>query len=135
VLPSTGTRRGDGWFGGLWSRARLALRGFRVVRTCRLADIRRRLQRFWSALGALPEIHETRRDLKRLQLLVSQAPLDGLVRVEIGVPFGKQGKEVLLCLALTATCAGGSVALDRKSTRLNSSHVKISYAVFCLKQK
>src|SRR5690606_41970961 len=25
--------------------------------------------------------------------------------------------------------------LDRKSTRLNSSHVKISYAVFCLKQK
>src|SRR5690606_40625310 len=28
----------------------------------------------------------------------------------------------------------GSTA-DRKSTRLNSSHVKISYAVFCLKKK
>src|SRR5690606_25094593 len=27
------------------------------------------------------------------------------------------------------------MALDRKSTRLNSSHVKISYAVFCLKKK
>src|SRR5690606_42053296 len=27
------------------------------------------------------------------------------------------------------------VAGDRKSTRLNSSHVKISYAVFCLKKK
>src|SRR5215475_12554037 len=26
-------------------------------------------------------------------------------------------------------------AADRKSTRLNSSHVKISYAVFCLKKK
>src|SRR5690606_41209378 len=26
-------------------------------------------------------------------------------------------------------------ATDRKSTRLNSSHVKISYAVFCLKKK
>src|SRR5690606_40446591 len=26
-------------------------------------------------------------------------------------------------------------ARDRKSTRLNSSHVKISYAVFCLKKK
>src|SRR3989442_9897574 len=26
-------------------------------------------------------------------------------------------------------------ALDRKSTRLNSSHVRISYAVFCLKKK
>src|SRR5690554_7187924 len=28
---------------------------------------------------------------------------------------------------------GGYVLLDRKSTRLNSSHVRISYAVFCLK--
>src|SRR5690606_39409560 len=28
----------------------------------------------------------------------------------------------------------GKDALDRKSTRLNSSHVKISYAVFCLKK-
>src|SRR5690554_7500554 len=28
-----------------------------------------------------------------------------------------------------------SNSLDRKSTRLNSSHVRISYAVFCLKQK
>src|SRR5690554_7579777 len=27
------------------------------------------------------------------------------------------------------------VGLDRKSTRLNSSHVRISYAVFCLKKK
>src|SRR5690606_41491034 len=27
------------------------------------------------------------------------------------------------------------VEIDRKSTRLNSSHVKISYAVFCLKKK
>src|SRR5690554_2987036 len=27
------------------------------------------------------------------------------------------------------------IALDRKSTRLNSSHVRISYAVFCLKKK
>src|SRR6267378_321995 len=26
-------------------------------------------------------------------------------------------------------------AIDRKSTRLNSSHVEISYAVFCLKKK
>src|SRR5690349_22982495 len=26
-------------------------------------------------------------------------------------------------------------AVDRKSTRLNSSHVEISYAVFCLKKK
>src|SRR5690606_42000667 len=30
---------------------------------------------------------------------------------------------------------GGGLPRDRKSTRLNSSHVKISYAVFCLKKK
>src|SRR5690606_40207686 len=29
----------------------------------------------------------------------------------------------------------GDYEADRKSTRLNSSHVKISYAVFCLKKK
>src|SRR3989442_15049577 len=28
-----------------------------------------------------------------------------------------------------------SISGDRKSTRLNSSHVRISYAVFCLKKK
>src|SRR2546426_8265845 len=28
-----------------------------------------------------------------------------------------------------------TIALDRKSTRLNSSHLVISYAVFCLKKK
>src|SRR2546430_7514439 len=37
----------------------------------------------------------------------------------------------------TFFCAGESVqvARDRKSTRLNSSHSQISYAVFCLKKK
>src|SRR5436309_10894805 len=30
---------------------------------------------------------------------------------------------------------GKRIMRDRKSTRLNSSHVKISYAVFCLKKK
>src|SRR5947207_8265196 len=30
---------------------------------------------------------------------------------------------------------GGQLASDRKSTRLNSSHTVISYAVFCLKKK
>src|SRR3712207_7706908 len=30
---------------------------------------------------------------------------------------------------------GGKAWVDRKSTRLNSSHANISYAVFCLKKK
>src|SRR2546430_9193995 len=38
-----------------------------------------------------------------------------------------------LCVAV---CASPSQSrLDRKSTRLNSSHSQISYAVFCLKKK
>src|SRR3712207_8374426 len=40
--------------------------------------------------------------------------------------------------ALAVLAFGGTVALvlgDRKSTRLNSSHANISYAVFCLKKK
>src|SRR6202049_5220128 len=34
----------------------------------------------------------------------------------------------------TATAGGQKVRLDRKSTRLNSSHNDISYAVFCLQK-
>src|SRR5215813_11682015 len=41
------------------------------------------------------------------------------------------------CASRDSGAAGGSPAfcLDRKSTRLNSSLVRISYAVFCLKKK
>src|SRR3989442_6487695 len=37
--------------------------------------------------------------------------------------------------AATITAITMPLLLDRKSTRLNSSHVRISYAVFCLKKK
>src|SRR5205085_3099094 len=43
-----------------------------------------------------------------------------------------------LCRAAGADALAGSphaVIADRKSTRLNSSHSQISYAVFCLKKK
>src|SRR5437588_8539416 len=36
---------------------------------------------------------------------------------------------------LVANSVASSSARDRKSTRLNSSHTVISYAVFCLKKK
>src|SRR3712207_8118838 len=50
------------------------------------------------------------------------------------------GSAVLIVtgLALTTAASGGALlaaSLDRKSTRLNSSHANISYAVFCLKKK
>src|SRR5690554_7375059 len=37
--------------------------------------------------------------------------------------------------ASTTTARYSQPSSDRKSTRLNSSHVRISYAVFCLKKK
>src|SRR5260221_3135429 len=38
-------------------------------------------------------------------------------------------------LSIPTTTVGAPRSLDRKSTRLNSSHTVISYAVFCLKKK
>src|SRR2546430_6054820 len=39
------------------------------------------------------------------------------------------------CASRTADLRMKSTSRDRKSTRLNSSHSQISYAVFCLKKK
>src|SRR3712207_7675376 len=39
------------------------------------------------------------------------------------------------CHRLGSTTDPGAGRIDRKSTRLNSSHANISYAVFCLKKK
>src|SRR5690554_7127707 len=41
----------------------------------------------------------------------------------------------LLAGITAAKAVGAQSHVDRKSTRLNSSHVRISYAVFCLKKK
>src|SRR5690606_40867992 len=40
-----------------------------------------------------------------------------------------------LLSCLSSSISANLIIEDRKSTRLNSSHVKISYAVFCLKKK
>src|SRR3712207_6891321 len=40
-----------------------------------------------------------------------------------------------LCASAEAFVYAAMIRLDRKSTRLNSSHANISYAVFCLKKK
>src|SRR3989442_7191861 len=47
-----------------------------------------------------------------------------------GVPLIEHRPEALWCVAQEIRDRQ-----DRKSTRLNSSHVRISYAVFCLKKK
>src|SRR2546430_9185758 len=40
-----------------------------------------------------------------------------------------------MALPPKALTSAVTIAIDRKSTRLNSSHSQISYAVFCLKKK
>src|SRR5690349_22434340 len=65
-------------------------------------------------------VHFLRADLhlQRLALRADDRGVQGLVHAE-----ARLGDVVL------------EPARDRKSTRLNSSHVEISYAVFCLKKK
>src|SRR5256885_10427947 len=43
--------------------------------------------------------------------------------------------EVLITMRASPVTGSGRCTADRKSTRLNSSHLVISYAVFCLKKK
>src|SRR5256885_12208397 len=50
--------------------------------------------------------------------------------------FGERlNRTIALGMALAACGAVVVISQDRKSTRLNSSHLVISYAVFCLKTK
>src|SRR3712207_7677558 len=49
--------------------------------------------------------------------------------------FGKMSLENITELQAIGLKQQGYLLLDRKSTRLNSSHANISYAVFCLKKK
>src|SRR5256886_5343030 len=57
---------------------------------------------------------------------------------EVPVIFDPETAATLV-RAIASAAAGPSLyrraSLDRKSTRLNSSHSQISYAVFCLKKK
>src|SRR5690554_6816927 len=48
--------------------------------------------------------------------------------------FNKLNRGVMWCAALWMLYCVAELFKDRKSTRLNSSHVRISYAVFCLKK-
>src|SRR3712207_8007144 len=74
--------------------------------------------------------HVGQLELQRLEVLQRTAELVARLHVGLGLVEGETGP---------AERAGGDVEAaaveDRKSTRLNSSHANISYAVFCLKKK
>src|SRR3712207_6909751 len=60
--------------------------------------------------------------------------------VEPTVEISNKGNNVNICGTVLQSANSGNVqneqgVVDRKSTRLNSSHANISYAVFCLKKK
>src|SRR3712207_7016322 len=52
-----------------------------------------------------------------------------------GVSKTARPDKLLVDLSTADPAATRSFSTDRKSTRLNSSHANISYAVFCLKKK
>src|SRR5690606_41751012 len=72
---------------------------------------------------------------------VGDAAVEGRIPRLVGNPGVRPRLEVALRpnpdlqLASAREVGNDEATLDRKSTRLNSSHVKISYAVFCLKKK
>src|SRR3712207_6846393 len=72
--------------------------------------------------------------LFRSLAFVEAAKVD--LRSRHGKPLARYFPEVVeALLALDRDCVLDGELLDRKSTRLNSSHANISYAVFCLKKK
>src|SRR5256885_8954583 len=66
--------------------------------------------------------------------LFRSSPLEGITRSS----WRKSGVRKLYnlsCQLVIVRCPVNLLPTDRKSTRLNSSHLVISYAVFCLKKK
>src|SRR5437764_6568228 len=63
--------------------------------------------------------------------LISEREFDVLLLAARGLP----NKEIAARMGLSIRTVHSHLAKDRKSTRLNSSHRCISYAVFCLKKK
>src|SRR5688572_31791528 len=65
-------------------------------------------------------------------------PYTTLFRSEAGVRHGRARRrrdDLFRLRGVEAAAGRGEIDRDRKSTRLNSSHSQISYAVFCLKKK
>src|SRR3712207_8132424 len=67
--------------------------------------------------------------------LISQRDFGGHRYARLAHVGDRTGLELIRTLQQRTVALGIDVYIDRKSTRLNSSHANISYAVFCLKKK
>src|SRR5206468_11101703 len=112
-----------------------AAAGLRILRECNASsgkDIRRRSGR---ARG-----HLARTDSSRARCYTGFAVVIFSVRIAVGDPQATRFEdfEAMVDTGSTNTSLPASAlrrlgVADRKSTRLNSSHDQLSYAVFCLK--
>src|SRR3712207_7464126 len=73
----------------------------------------------------------------KLAALKRRAKAAGIPSIYVNDNFGRWQSDFQTVLrhCLDEEVCGQPLATDRKSTRLNSSHANISYAVFCLKKK
>src|SRR5690349_22546489 len=72
-------------------------------------------------------------DVDRVARMVGD--LRDAVGPDIDIMVDFHGRPASANAAMAYIDAIADARIDRKSTRLNSSHVEISYAVFCLKKK
>src|SRR5438067_6179419 len=102
----------------------------------------------FSCFGHLRDLHSfpTRRSSDLVEHVDAARDLQGATLARAGAEQERReenendarGPVVQGCFSSSArycSMKARSPASDRKSTRLNSSHVSISYAVFCLKKK
>src|SRR5690554_7571222 len=68
-------------------------------------------------------------------LFRSGCVVDGRITRKSGLGFAHDKRSAAHAFNAARQHQGSVACTDRKSTRLNSSHVRISYAVFCLKKK
>src|SRR3712207_8141443 len=90
-----------------------------------------------STLFPYTTLFRSRQDVRGLvDRLLSEQLYDGGWNCEAPQRSTKSSFNTTICvLEALLEYERASVARDRKSTRLNSSHANISYAVFCLKKK
>src|SRR2546426_8989976 len=95
------------------------------------ASLASRLAEVGQAAAALELLTELREGSRK----VASVAVEALPEVAALLPGEAVVTWIDLTVSLNEQSGAASIKLDRKSTRLNSSHLVISYAVFCLKKK